>query len=83
MKAIIQSNGNKIAYGVKKLTVDSDADLQNLNVRILTVGTTVFSIESSKYFMLNSKKEWKEINPSGSNIFNPATLDLDGGSIDK
>lgn len=83
MSTIIKSNGNKVAYGVKELVIDFDADLQKLNVRNLTAGTTVFSIESSRHFILNSKKEWKKIDPLGSGVFTSATINLDGGSIDK
>lgn len=83
MGAILKANSNKVAYGIKDLVIDFDADLKKLNVKALSAGTTVFSIESSKHFILNSKKEWKEIDPLGSGAFTSSTIDLDGGSIDK
>ena len=83
MGTIIISNGNKPAYGVKELVIDFDEELEKLNVNHLTSGTRVFSIESSKHFILNSKKEWKEIDPLGSGIFTSTTINLDSGSIDK
>lgn len=83
MGVFIKANSNKIAYGIKDLVIDLDSDLKKLDVKALSAGTTVFSIESSKHFMLNTKKEWKEIDPLGSGAFTSATIDLDGGFIDE
>lgn len=83
MGTIIRANSNKIAYGVKELVIDTDAELATLNVSNLAVSTVVFSIESSKYFMLNTQREWKEINPFSSTNSASEILDLDAGSIDK
>ena len=83
MGTIIRANSNKIAYGIKELVIDTDADLQKLNVHNLTAGTTVFSIESSQYYILNSAKEWKKFNSLGSGTSTSDIISLDAGSIDK
>lgn len=61
----IGANGNKIAYGIKHYNLDNEDDLANLPVSKEFVGCTCFVISTSKYYMLNSKKEWIEINPFG------------------
>ena len=88
--AIIHSNGGKIAYGVKHYILDQKADLEELKLTTaIKPGTTVFIIETSKYYMLNSKYEWIEINPFSTNGSNgggdnddPFDNIYDGGSID-
>ena len=88
----IAKNSNKIAYGIKHFNVDEEIDITNLNKSQLTPGSTVFVINTSKYYMLNGKKQWIAINPysttgnssSGGNS-GPNDDDngiYDGGSID-
>ena len=79
MGKIIKANGNKIAYGIKDLIIDTDEELNSLNKKTLTPGTKVFSIASSRSFMLTTNREWKEV-LLGAN--NTTTTDLDAGSID-
>lgn len=57
---IISNSGIK-AYGIKHYTVDTTKDLENLPTNI-TAGSTAFIIETSEKYMLNTKKEWKQIN---------------------
>lgn len=87
----IYSNSNKIAYGIKHYDLDSIEDLKNINKNNLTPGSTIFIIDSSKYYKLNNKKQWVEIYPFGKNnnsggggSDDPGSDDLiyDGGSID-
>lgn len=62
----IGANGQKIAYGIKHYNVDTTTDLANLDTTYEYMGTTAFVIETSKYYMLNGHKIWKEIEPYGS-----------------
>lgn len=64
----IGSNGKKIAYGIKHYNLDTEADLAVLQTRTEPMGSTCFIISNSKYYMLNSKKEWVEITPFGKVI---------------
>ena len=87
----IGSNGQKIAYGIKHYNVDTFDDLNKLNPKGETMGTTCFVIKTSKYYMVNGDKEWIEIAPfntsgsgngSGGGIF-PPDEDEDGdGYVD-
>lgn len=89
----IYSNGNRVAYGIKHYDLDTIDDIVTINKSSLTPGSTIFIINSSKYYKLNSKKQWVEIFPHGKgNSSNddsgdggdgsgPAE-DYDGGSID-
>jgi hypothetical protein len=66
--------------------------LQKLNKDKLTPGSTVFIIDTSKYYMLNGQHKWIEVNPYGMNAPESGgggggnTPDdeniYDGGSID-
>lgn len=78
----IDSNSNRKAYGIKHFNLDEITDLTDLNKNILTPGSTVFIISSSKYYMLNGSKKWIEINPfslSSSNS-NSGNTSGDGNS---
>lgn len=82
---MISANGNKPAYGIKEYTLDTTADLEKLSVRSATTGSKAFVIETSKYYMLNSKKEWVEIKPYGNSIFDgdeDEHLIYDGGDLE-
>lgn len=75
----IGSNGQKIAYGIKHYNLDSEDDLPLIQTRNEKMGTTCFIIENSKYYMLNSQKEWIEITPFGKKV---ASDDSEGGTPD-
>ena len=87
----IGANSEKIAYGIKHYNVDTDEDLKVLSTKS-KMGTTCFVIETSKYYMLNGKNQWIEINPygkssgssSGGNDDAPPSNDdiiYDGGEV--
>lgn len=61
----IGANGDKIAYGIKHYNVDTLLDLSNIDKTHEVMGTTVFVIENSRYYMLNGAKQWKQIDPYG------------------
>ena len=58
----IISNSGKTAYGIQHFVVDEQTDVAQVNPRQCAVGSTVFVIATSKYYMLNSKKEWQNVN---------------------
>jgi hypothetical protein len=87
----IYSNGHRVAYGIKHYDLDSIEDLKSINKSNLTPGSTIFIIDSSKYYKLNNKKQWIEIYPYGKNNIPGGGSDddpdfdnpiYDGGSID-
>ena len=72
----IGSNGQKIAYGIKHFNLDTEDDLKALEKRNELMGSTCFVIETSKYYMLNSKKQWIEITPFGNAVIEDITPDI-------
>ena len=87
------SSNSQIAYGIEHYLLDTFDDLKDLNKKSsLKPGSTVFIIETSKYYMLNGKRAWIEINPYGVNITSNGgsgnggsgsnDFVYDGGSID-
>ena len=77
----IGSNGQRIAYGIKHYNLDTEADLVNLQKRNEPMGSTCFIIETSKYYMLNSKFKWIEITPFGKVVSSSTDSDIDGDGI--
>ena len=87
----IGANDRKIAYGIKHLILDDNSDFGKINNNQIAVGSTAFVIETSKYYMLNSNKKWKEVQLYGKSSSSGSSggsgdvsggLDYDGGSID-
>lgn len=52
------STSGKTAYGVKEFALDLESDLASIDVSICNPGSVAFIIENSKYYMLNSAKQW-------------------------
>lgn len=76
----IHANGNHISYGIKHFNLDTIDDLSGLNKERLSPGSTIFIINTSKYYMLNGKHQWVEINPYGmGNSSNNGSGDGGGG----
>lgn len=95
MSISIYSNSNKISYGVKHYNLRQVEDLLKIDTKSLATGSTAFIMNTSKHYMLNSKKMWIEITPAGGTqpseeeyIYNGGLIDdegellYDGGSID-
>lgn len=55
------ATGGRGVYNYDEFVVDTEADLKTIPVSQSNVGSTAFVIEGSRVFMLNSRKEWKEI----------------------
>lgn len=80
----IFSNSGVTNYGVKNYVVDVEEDLQTINISTAEPGSQAFVIESSKLYMLNSKKEWKNIkvgSSGGSEDPSSKEVIYDGGSF--
>ena len=74
----IGANGERIAYGIKHYNLDDESDLKKLPKAKELMGCTCFVIETSKYYMLNSRLKWVEISPFGKVISNKDGNDGDG-----
>jgi hypothetical protein len=78
----IGANRNKLAYGIKHYNLDTEADLQNINVSREIMGTTAFVIETSERYMLNGSKEWKKIKTANSGGGTSGDEIYDGGGVE-
>lgn len=54
------SQSGHVKYGVQEFIIDTLADLDSLPLDV-PMGSTAFCIETSTVYMLNGKKEWREI----------------------
>lgn len=61
----IQSQSGRTTYNLKKFTVDTFADISKIAVRELAVGSTVFVIDTSENYMLNSQRQWIKVKLGG------------------
>ena len=81
----ISSQSGKKTYNLKELVVDTFSDIATINVNNLAIGSTAFVIDTSEYYMLNSKREWIKIVRGGGSggIVNPEEYELiwDGGLL--
>ena len=66
----IGANGERIRYGIKHYNLDDENDLKKLPTSKELMGCTCFVIDTSKYYMLNSRLKWVEISPFGKVISN-------------
>ena len=81
----IRANSNRIAYGVKRYTLDTIEDLKQLNISSAYPGSTAFIIENSTRYILNNKRQWIKVASStngGNSGGGNEDGDYDGGSID-
>ena len=77
---VIKRNSNKIAYGIKHYTFDTEADL--LSSRFITIqpGSTAFIVDTSTTFMLNEAYQWIKIKSSNNNSEGGNTPPDSGGN---
>jgi hypothetical protein len=75
----IVSTGGHTAYNLQHFVIDTAAEIADLPIDA-HVGSTVFIVENSKYYMLNNKKEWVRV-LLGSGIASDSTLVYDGGDL--
>lgn len=85
MVNIISSSG-RATYGIQHYVVDEQADVSKVDPHACAIGSTIFVIATSKYYMLNSKKEWKNVDlgTSGGSGGGPGEGDIivyEGGTV--
>lgn len=80
----ISKQSGKTTYNLKEFTVDVESDISKINKSQLAVGSTVFVIDTSTSYMLNSQRIWKEVDLGGGNKNNPDKYDIiyDGGVVE-
>lgn len=81
---MLYANSNRRKYGVKNYVLNTYDDIETLNKRLLNIGDVAFIIETSKHYILNDSREWKEIKPFGSGGGTsdwPDEIIYDGGSV--
>ena len=75
----IHTDRDRISYGIQHFVVDTEENLVVFKKQnSIKPGSTIFVIDTSKYYMLNSLKQWIEINPYGKNSSNNGSGDNDG-----
>lgn len=57
----LTATNGRSTYDQDEYVVDTMEDLEKIPKHRSMMGSTVFVIEGSRVFMLNSNKEWKEI----------------------
>ena len=79
----ISRQTGKTTYNLKEFTVDTYDDITKINVSQLAVGSIVFVIDTSASYMLNSKRQWIEVDLGGGGKNNPDKYDIiyDGGVV--
>lgn len=77
---VIKRNGNKIAYGIKHYTFDTEADLLSNKFITIQPGSTAFIVDTSTTFILNEAYQWIKIKSSNNNSNNGNTSPDDGGN---
>lgn len=79
----ISKQTGKTTYNLKEFTVDTYDDIKKINTTQLAVGSVVFVIDTSTSYMLNSKRQWIEVDLGGGNKNNPDKYHIiyDGGVV--
>jgi len=61
----IYANGSTY-NSVKKFVIDTFNEIYDIDISQLSPGSTAFDISTSKTYMLNNKRNWIEVQISGS-----------------
>ena len=76
----IRANGNRLAHGIKKFTVDTFDEVAKINLASVAMGSTAFVIDKSETYMLNGQRKWVKVTLSGGSGGNgPGDIIYDGG----
>lgn len=84
----ISSQAGKVTYNLKEFTVDTYADIADIDVRKTAPGSTAFVIDTSEHYMLNSQFKWVKVDiGGGSGVISGITsgeieVIYDGGVVD-
>lgn len=78
----IRANGNRLAHGIKKFTVDTFDEVAKINLAAVAMGSTVFVIDKSETYMLDGQRKWVKVTlSSGSDGSISGDIIYDGGDI--
>jgi len=61
----IRANGNRLAHGIKKFTVDTFDEIAKINLAAVAMGSIAFVIDTSETYMLNGSRVWVKVTLSG------------------
>ena len=77
----ITANDDTIAYGIKKIMVDSKAELKELPYK-LAPGSKALDVSTMDLYLLNNHNTWVKIKnlKSGGNTSTPGEGEGEGGS---
>lgn len=81
---ILKQNGQD-TYNLKELVVDSFNEISTINKNQIAPGSTCFVIDTSEYYMLNTKKEWIKVKLSGNQPGSEEDTEIiyDGGNLEE
>ena len=71
-------------YGVKHYRADSYSDIASIDITTTAMGSTVFVIDTSTYYMLNGDKRWIAVNlgnTGGGGSDTPNNIIYEGGGV--
>ena len=82
---ILNQNGQN-TYNLKELIVDTyNKEEMNKLAKTAAPGSTCFVIDTSEYYMLNTKKEWIKVRLSGNKPGSEEDTEIiyDGGNLEE
>lgn len=89
MASILKKIGNATNVPYKNFEVDTEADMNAIDVRNVIMGSRCYIINTGATYALNSNKEWKPVpagsgsgGDSGGGVNPDDTYIYDGGVID-
>lgn len=74
MAKTLYSQSGKIEYGIKKYTVDTEADKEALNLRTTKMGSKCYVIDTKKWYILNSSNQWVPFVDAGGSDGSPFNI---------
>lgn len=78
MAKTLYSQSGKIEYGIKKYTVDTEADKEALNLKTTKMGSKCYVIDTKKWYILNSSNQWIPFVDAGGSGGNGSPFDIKG-----
>lgn len=74
MAKTLYSQSGKVEYGIKKYTVDTEADKEALNLRTTKMGSKCYVIDTKKWYILNSSNQWIPFVDAGGSDGSPFNI---------
>ena len=83
----ILNQSGQITYNLKEFIVDTYNEITKINKHTTAPGSTCFVIDTSEYYMLNTKYEWVKVNLHGDKtvsdiISGEVEVIYDGGVVE-